>query len=127
VGLFASLGIGIILVFILMVLIGGLFMWIAAKIARVERASFPRAMVAAIATSFVGILLWFLFNLIPILGSLFGFILGLIVSILVIKAVFGTSFGKALIVWICNLIAAGLALLVASMILASSIFLSHGI
>ena len=126
-GIFASFGIGIIFAFILMVLIGGLFMWIAAKIARVEHSSFPRAMVAAIATSFVGVLLWFIFNLIPVLGSLFGFIIGLIVSILVIKAVFGTSFGKALVVWIFNIIAAGLAVLLASMILASSLLLSHGI
>ena len=125
--LFASFGIGIVFAFIFMVIIGGLFMWVAAKIARVERASFARAMVAAIATSFVGTLLWFLFSLVPVLGNLFGFILGLVISVLIIRAVFATSFGKALIVWIFNLIAAGLAFLLASMIMASSLLMSHGI
>jgi hypothetical protein len=102
-------------------------MWIAAKIARVERAGFTRAVVASIATSFAGILLWFLFTLVPVLGNLFGFILGLIISIFIIKAVFGTSFGKALIVWLFNLMAVGLAFLVTSIIMASSILMSHGI
>ncbi len=37
------------------------------------------------------------------------------------------AFGKALIVWIFNLIAAGLAFLLASMIMASSLLMSHGI
>jgi hypothetical protein len=126
-GIFATFGIGIIFAFILMVIIGGLFMWVAAKIARVEKSSFPRAMAAAVATSFVTVLASFLFKLVPVLGDLFGFIAGLILTILVIKAVFGTSFGKAFVVWIFHLVAAGIAVLLATMIMASSLLLTRGI
>ena len=126
-GIFATFGIGIIFVFILMVIIGGLLMWVAAKIARVEKSSFARAMAAAIATSFVTVLASSLFKLVPVLGDLFGFIAGLVLAILVIKAVFGTSFGKALVVWIFHLVATGIAVLLARMIMASSLLLSRGI
>jgi len=127
VSLFASFGIGIIFAFIFMVLIGGFFMWIAAKIAKVEKSSFARAMAAAVAASFVEILVAFLFSLVPVLGNLFGFILGLVITIFVIKTVFGTSFKKGLLVWIFNLIAVGVAIAAASIIMASSLLMSHGI
>jgi hypothetical protein len=84
-GIFATFGIGIIFAFILMVIIGGLLMWVAAKIARVENSSLGRAMAAAVATSFVTVLASFLFKLVPVLGDLFGFIAGLVLAILVIK------------------------------------------
>ncbi|MGD1048028.1 MAG: hypothetical protein ABR899_04665 [Candidatus Krumholzibacteriaceae bacterium] len=125
--LFASFGIGIIFAFILMVLVGGFFMWIAAKIAKVEKSSFARAMAAAVAASFVEMLVAFLLGLVPVLGNLFGFILGLVVTIFVIKTVFGTSFKKGLLVWIFNLLAVGVAIAVASIIMASSLLMSHGI
>jgi hypothetical protein len=126
-GIFASFGIGIIFAFILMVIVGGLLMWVVAKIAKVEGASFARAIVAAAASSFVEILVAFIFNLVPVLGNLFGFILGLLAAVLVIKGVFRTSFGKALLVWIFNLVAVGVAIVLASMIMASSVLMSHGI
>ena len=125
--IFASFGIGIIFAFILMVIIGGLLMWIAAKITRVENSSFGRAMAAAVATSFVTILASFLFKLVPVLGDFFGFIAGLVLTILVIKAVLRTSFGKAFVVWIFYLVAAGVAVALAAMIMASSLLLSRGI
>jgi hypothetical protein len=126
VALFATFGIGIIFLFIIWVLLGGLFMWIAAKIARVENSSFGRAMVAAIGASFVSLLVSFVFNMLPVFGNLFGLIIGIIVSILIIKAAFGTSFGKALIVWIFNLIAAGIAVALAAMLTASSFLIGRG-
>lgn len=121
--LFAAFGIGIIFLFILMVLLGGLFMWIAAKIARVEGATFVRALAASIGAAFVSVLVAFLFNLVPVIGNLFGFILGLVLSIVVIKAAFRTSFGQALLVWIFNLIATFIAVVLAAMISASSLVL----
>lgn len=126
-GIFATFGIGIIFAFILMVIIGGLLMWAAAKIARVEKASFGRAMAAAVAASFVTVLASFLFKLVPVLGDLFGVIAGLILAILIIKSLFSTSFGKALIVWIFYIVAAGVAFALAAMIMASSLMLSRGI
>ena len=121
--LFAAFGIGIIFLFILMVLLGGLFMWIAAKIVRVADATFVRALVASIGAAFMSVLVAFLFNLVPVIGNLFGFILGLVLSIFVIKAAFRTSFGQALLVWIFNLIATFIAVILAAMISASSLVL----
>ena len=125
--LFAAFGVGIIFVFVFMVIISGILMWVAAKIARVENATFGRAMLAAIAASFVEVVVAFVFNAVPILGNLIGFIIGLIASILVIKAVFRISFGKALLVWIFNLVAALIAIVLAAMITASSFVLSRGL
>jgi|WetSurMetagenome_2_1015567.scaffolds.fasta_scaffold1129319_1 hypothetical protein len=126
-GIFATFGIGIIFAFILMVIVGGLLMWAAAKIARVEDSSFGRAMTAAVASSFVTVLVSFLFKLVPVLGDFFGFIAGLVLAILIIKAVFRTSFGKALIVWMFHLVATFVAIVLAAMIMASSLLLSRGI
>jgi hypothetical protein len=123
VALFAAFGIGIIFLFILMVLLGGFFMWIAAKIVRAENSSFGRALVAAIGSSFIAVLAAFLFDLLPVIGNLFGFIIGLILAIVVIKAAFGTSFGKALLIWIFDLIATFIAVALAAILMASSLFL----
>ena len=119
--IFAAFGAGIIFVFVSMVIIGGFFMWIAAKIAGVEKSSFARAIVAAIGSSIASIVAAFIFNLLPVFGNLFGFILGLIVSIFIIKAAFDTNFGKALLVWIFDLIGAVLAIVFAAMITASTL------
>ncbi len=123
--LFAAFGIGMIVLFVLMVLIGGFFMWIAAKIARVEKSSFGRAIMAALASSFVSIVAAIIFNLLPVIGNLFGFLIGIVLSILVIKAIFSTSIGKALLVWIFDIIATAIALVLASAIAASSIIFAR--
>lgn len=125
--LFAAFGIGIIFLFIFMVILGGLFMWLAAKISRIEESSFGRALVAAIGASFVAVLAAFLFNLLPVFGNMFGFIVGLILSILVIKAAFRTSFGKALLVWVFNLVATLIALGLAAVLTASSFLIGRSI
>jgi hypothetical protein len=126
-GIFALSGVGIVIMFIILVIEGGLLLWAAAKLAKVEEASFGRAMAAIVVGSFVEVLSYFLFSLISFLGHLFGFILGLILVILVIKLIFRTSFMKAFIVWIFNLLAVLVAIILASMLMASSLFLSRGI
>ena len=118
--LFMGFGLGMVFAFVLMVIVGGFFMWIAAKIARVEKSTFGRAIVAAIASSFVSILAAFVFHFFPVLGNFLGYIIGLLLSILIIKGVFETSFGKALLVWVFDIIAKIIAVLAASVIVAGS-------
>jgi len=113
--------IGLIMLFIFGVIIGGFFMWIAAKIAHVKGATFGKAVVAAIATSFVTVVIAVISRALPIIGDVLGFIMGLIVSIVIIKGVFDTSFGKAIVVWIFQLIAIVIALFLASALLALAI------
>lgn len=118
--LFAGFGIGIIFIFVFMVIISGLLMWMAAKISRVEKAGFTRAVAASVASSFVSVLAAVMFGLLPAVGNFFGFVVGLLLSIIVIKVSFGTSFGKALLVWIFDILGAVLAIALATIITASA-------
>jgi hypothetical protein len=114
--IFVGLGIGALFAFLFAVIIGGFFMWIAAKIARVERSSFGRAMLAAIGTSLVLFIMTLITSFIPILGNAVGFIVGLLLQIFVIKGAFDTSTGKAVLVWVFNIVASIVAVLLASAI-----------
>ena len=114
--IFVGLGVGAVFAFIFAVILGGFFMWIAAKIARVKCSSFGRAMLAAVGTSLVLFIITFIMSFIPILGNAAGFIIGLILQIFVIKGVFDTSTGKAVLVWIFNIFASIVAILLASAI-----------
>lgn len=119
--IFMGFGLGTVLVFVFAVIIGGFLMWIAAKIARVEKSGFGRAMVAAIGAAFVSFIVTFAFHFIPLMGNALGFVLGLVLSVFVIKGAFDTGFGKALLVWVFYVIAQLLAVLFATMIAASSL------
>ena len=121
--IFMGFGLGMVLVFIFAVIFGGFFMWIAAKVAGVKKSTFGRAIVAAVGASFVALFVSFVFHFLPIFGNLLGFIIGLILTIFVIKVIFDTSTGKAILVWIFNIIATGLAVLVATIIAAGSFIL----
>ena len=90
-----GVGLGLLFLFIFGVIIGGFFMWIAAKIARVEKSTFGRAMVAALASSFVTVLIFIFAGLMPVIGDVLGFIIGLIASMVIIKGIFDTNYGKA--------------------------------
>ncbi len=119
--IFMGFGLGMVFAFILMVIIGGFFMWIAAKIAHVEKSTFGRAIVAAIGSSAVTLVISFIFDFFPIIGNLFGFIIGLFLSLFVIKGAFDTSFGKAVLVWIFDIIAKIIAMLIAILFAAGSL------
>ena len=90
---------------IIAVLVASFFMWLGAKIAGVERSSYGRSMVAAVAAAFVTWLVSYVGAQIPSLPRVIGFIVGLVLTIVVIQAAYSTRFGKALLVWIFNIIA----------------------
>ena len=121
--IFMGFGVGMVLAFILSIIIGGIFMWIAAKVARIEKSGFARAIVASIAASILTFVLAVVFGLLPIAGNFLGFVLGLLVAVLAIKAVFGASFGKALVAWIFYIVGVGVAILVVSILAASAVFM----
>jgi len=102
--------------FVFSVILGGFFMWIAAKISGVRHATFGRAMLAAVGTSIVSFFFTFVFHFVPIFGNMIGFVIGLLLTILVIKGAFDTSFAKAVLVWIFNIVAIVIAVLLASII-----------
>ena len=87
------------------VLISAVFMWIGARIVRVLRPYFYKALLAAIVGTGLAWLIRFLMAMImPLAGAVFGFLLGFLIVLLIIKAVFDTSLGQALIVWLCFLV-----------------------
>ncbi len=114
--LFVGFGMAALLAFLFAVILGGFFMWIAAKISGVRHATFGRAILAAIGTSLVSFFFTFVFHFVPVAGNLIGFIIGLILTILVIKGAFDTTTGKAVLVWIFNIVAVVIAVFLASIV-----------
>jgi H+/Cl- antiporter ClcA len=70
---------------IIAVLVASFFMWLGAKIARVERSSYGRSMVAAIAAAFVTWLISYVGAQIPSMPRVIGFVVGLVLTIVVIQ------------------------------------------
>lgn len=111
-----------VLSFALIALVGAVvasvFIWIGAKIARVAGTTFGRAMVAAISAGFLNWLSATVLLELEVTSEVAGFLIGLFLTILVIKAAFDTSWGKALLVWVFNIIAQGIAFWAGSIIIA---------
>jgi hypothetical protein len=105
---------------IIAIFIASFFMWLGAKIARVENSTFGRSIVAAVASGFITWLLSIIFIQIPSMSNITGFIIGLILTIIVIKAAYGTSFGKALLVWIFQIISEVIALVIGIIVFSSA-------
>lgn len=114
--IFMGLGAAALLAFLFAVILGGFFMWIAAKISGVRRATFGRAMLAAVGTAFVAFACSFVFHFVPVLGDLGGLVIGLLLTIFVIKGAFDTSFGKAVLVWIFDIVAIVIAVVIATIL-----------
>jgi hypothetical protein len=93
------------------VFVAGLFMWLAAKIAGVRHATFGRAVVAALASWVVSGLCYALAPLLPIIGIGLATLAAILLSLVAIKAAFETSWGKALLAWLFNLIVQTVAVL----------------
>ena len=89
----------------LAMIIATFFMWLAAKMAGVEKATFGRSFIAAIASAFLTWLFSLTFSFFPPFGFPIGFFIGLILVIFVIMGAYNTSFGKALLVWLFHLLA----------------------
>ncbi len=119
--LFAGFGMAIIFVFVFMVIISGLLMWLAARLAKVEGATFTRALAASVGSAFLSVLAAKLVGLFPAIGDYFGFIVGLLVSIIIIKVSFRTTYGRALLVWIFDILGSVLAVAIARILTVSAL------
>lgn len=97
------------------------FMWLGAKIAGVKNVSFGKSFLAAVGTTFVTWLISLLSSAVPSLGGIIGFSVGLLFSIFVIKGIYDTSFGRALLVWIFQIVAEILAIFIGFLIFGNAI------
>jgi len=108
-------------------LVSGLFIWIGAKVAGIPNPGFGRCVMVAIVTSVGTWLLAFVLTILPVVGTFGGFVLGLLLSLLIIKSLFNVSFGKAALVWIFHVIAQGVAILIAVFTFAGAILTLMGL
>ncbi len=110
-------------VFLLSIFIGAFFIWIGAKLARVEKGTFGRAFIAAITASVASWLVAWLFSFIS--GpwwSLIGGLIGLIVVLWVFKSMFDTTWGKAFLIWILQVFAILVAVLIGILTFATALW-----
>lgn len=124
---FIGFGAWVLFLLLFAIFIGAFFMWIAAKIARVKKSSFGRAILAAVAASVVAVILSLVFGILPVIGNGLGFLVGLLFSILIIMWAFDTTFVKALLVWVFNIVAVVIAVALTALITAGSLLFLPGI
>jgi hypothetical protein len=113
---------GIILIAALIgVILGGFFMLTGAKIAGVKNATFGNAILTSFACIILGVIISLVFSVIPIIGTVIGFFASLLIQIFIIKSMFDTDAGKALLTWVFNVVAQVIAIIIAVVILGSSL------
>ncbi|WP_048058160.1 hypothetical protein [Pyrococcus yayanosii] len=100
----AGLGILAIIVFLVALFIAGLFMYLGAKLAGIEKASIGKGMLAVLAGSILGVIVGFIFGMIPILGMILGPLMAFIAYVWVVKAIFSTGWLKAFIATILAIV-----------------------
>jgi len=76
-------------------MVSALFIWIGAKLAGIQNATFMKSFWAALVSS---VIIWVLAAVI----NAPGWIIGLLVSLVVIKVIFDTTWGKAFLAWILH-------------------------
>jgi len=106
-GMLALLVVGVVVV---ATAVSALFIWIGAKVAGVQNVTFMKSFWAALISS---VLIWVLAAVI----NAPGWIVGLLVSLVVIKMMFDTTWGKALLAWIFHGVAQFVILLFVVLIL----------
>ncbi len=114
-------------VFILMVivsiLVSGLTMWLGAGWAGVKKVTYGKGLWVAIV---VGIFTWLVSAVFA--GAtggwmaIIGFIVGVLISLWIIKAMFKIEFGQAFLVWIMNIVAQVFVYFIISIILVGTTF-----
>jgi hypothetical protein len=117
-----AFGSGTLLSLVLAVLISGIFMWIGARLAGIQRATLGRAIFAAISgTAIVWLVGGLLATTLPLGGSILGFLVILLLVLVATRIIFDTSFGKALLAWIFFILAQAVVGLLVSLLFTGSI------
>lgn len=99
-------------------IIGSIFIYIGAKVAKIEDATFLKAFEAAL----IGAILALILGLITTWGSIIAFIL----VIAVIKFVYNTSWGKAFIAWLVYFIVLIIIVVIIVVIIGAALFMAFG-
>lgn len=110
---------------VLIVVLDSFFLHVGAKLAGVRKATFRRAVLASIACAMSTLLLAVLFSWIPVSGPGLGFLIGLVLTVVVLQAVYSTTFGKAFLLWLFN-VAAQVAAVIIGMFLIPAVLSALG-
>ncbi len=106
------------LILLVTLLVGAFFLWIGAKVAKIAGATFLKALLA----TFLGMVAGIILGLVPVLGWL----LGIVAYIVIIKYIFNTDWGKAIIAWLISFVAAIITGVILGLIFGLSIMsLAH--
>ena len=103
----SALGMGIvggILALDIGILVGALFLWVAAKIVKIDGASYGKAILATIVCIIAAGNVNFFLAFIPVVGAILGFIAGILIMVFIIQKFFATTFGKAFLAWLIDFI-----------------------
>ncbi len=116
------IGFGLVLffigLFVAATVISAFFIWIGAKIAGISDATFGKAFWAAIVTSFT---VWALTGIASAafgFGSIAGWLLGVLITLLILKWIYKTTWGKSFLTWLFCGIAQVMVLLIAVVLAA---------
>jgi len=99
--------------------ISAIFIWLGAKLAGIKGATFGRSFWAALVSSF---LVWALTGIGAALfgfGTVLGWIIGILITLVVLKKIFNTTWGKALLAWLFQGIAQLLVLGLVALVVAA--------
>lgn len=96
----------------LVILVAAFFIWIGAKMALIRKSSFARAILAAVACGTASFILSGMLLMFPVVGPILGQVIGIMLSLFIIKVVFDTSLGKAFLAWIFHVFAVIIAYVV---------------
>lgn len=88
--------------FLIVAAIAGFFLWMGAKFARIEGATFGRSAIAAVASALASSVIGVVLALAGHAGA--GGLAGILVTIVVIQVIFKTTFVRALICWVGYLV-----------------------
>ncbi|HUW82328.1 MAG TPA: hypothetical protein VMZ31_05950 [Phycisphaerae bacterium] len=85
-------------------LVGGVVMMLAARMAGVTRAGYARSVVAAGLSAIMYTMGSVGCGVVPVAGSIGGFLLGVALAAVVVMGIFKTTFGRALLVLLCTIV-----------------------
>lgn len=113
---------GMIGIALLAILLSSFFVWQGSRMAKIQNASFTKAVLTATSTSLV---IWFIslvFSIIPIIGTILGFIIGLIIALLLTKFIYSIPAKKAISLWFYNFLAQVIAMVIGIFLFAQALF-----
>jgi len=106
------------------VLLACLLLWVAAKLSRsrlVNQTGFKKIFWAAVGATALIYCATGLFLLLPQLGAIYGFFLGLLLTLFLFKGLFRAPWTQAFVLWAFNGVAQGLAVFIGSMLFVGGI------